>query len=105
LLYGARRALRLYREAEIEREREQTEVEARHAVRKLLASGDINGSAAKALRLYAGTDNGKWRTYTEVGRIMKMSKEGVRKTLLPSKIALTRVLGIKTPWRPVGDRA
>ena len=54
LPFGARRALRLYREAEHEREREQIEVEARHAVRKLLASGDINGDAAKALGLYAG---------------------------------------------------
>src|SRR6266852_1343056 len=40
LPYGARRALRLYCEAEDKRKREQIEVEARHAVRRLLASGD-----------------------------------------------------------------
>src|SRR5437667_5354003 len=54
LPYGARRALRLYREAEEKREREQIEVEARHAVRKLLASGDVNGKHANAFRPYSG---------------------------------------------------
>jgi hypothetical protein len=68
LLYGARKALRLYREAESMRRREQIEVAARHAARKLLASGDVNGTAAKALQLYAGVADKKWRTYSEVGR-------------------------------------
>lgn len=99
LPFGARRALRLYREAEKRREAEQIEVEARYAVRKLLASGVINANAAKALRLYAGTDNGKWRTYSEVGQLMKISKERVRKLLLPSKVALSLTLGDRVPWR------
>ena len=91
--------MRLYREAEKRREAEQIEVEARYAVRKLLASGVINGNAAKALRLYAGIDNGKWRTYSEVGQLMKISKEWVRKLLLPSKVALSLTLGDRVPWR------
>jgi hypothetical protein len=101
LPYGARRALRLYREAEKKREREQIEVEARHAVRKLLASGDINGKQAKALRLYAGVDDGKWRTYVEVGNAMQISKERVRQLLVLSKIALAPILGDRVPWGPV----
>src|SRR5258706_12637052 len=47
LPYGARRALRLYREAERKRRQEQVEVEARHAARKLLAGGGVNGAAAQ----------------------------------------------------------
>src|SRR5882724_2663279 len=78
LPYGARRALRLYREAERKRQQEQVEVEARHAARKLLAGGELNGKRAKALRLYAGVDDGEWRTYKEVGMTMHISKERVR---------------------------
>src|SRR5260370_42362395 len=103
LPYGARRALRLYRDAEKMRERERIQAEARHAVRKLLASGDINKKSAKALRLYAGIDNGKWRTYNQVGQVMKISKERVRQLLLPSKITLTRLLGDSIPWMPVTE--
>src|SRR6266404_2791148 len=40
LPFGARRALRLYREAEKQYEAERIQAEARFAVRKLLASGD-----------------------------------------------------------------
>jgi len=101
LPYGARRALRLYREAEDKREHEQIEVEARHAVRKLLASGDITGKRANAWRLYAGVDDGKWRTYKEVGERMKISKERVRQLLRPSKLTLARILGSGVPWGSV----
>jgi len=100
---GARRALRLYRAAESLRALEQRQVEARHAIRKLLARGDLNGRQGQALRLYAGIDDGKWRTYEQVGQIMKLSKEGVRKLLLPSKIELTVILGDKGPWKSIGQ--
>jgi len=94
---GARRALRLYREAEQKREREQLEVETRHAARMVLASGDIDGDAAEALRLYVGADDGKWRTYEQVGQRMKVSKEWIRKLLMPSKIILGHILGDRLP--------
>jgi hypothetical protein len=48
---GARRALRLYREAENKREREQVEVDARHAVGKLLAiEVDFSLTAERVVR-------------------------------------------------------
>jgi hypothetical protein len=98
---GARRALRLYSEAEREREREQIEVEARRAVRKLLASGDIKGKRAEALRLYAGLDGGRWRACIEVAKVMNTSKQNVHQLLLPPKLTLARLLGDNVPWRPV----
>ena len=101
LPYGARRALRLYREAEQKREREQIKVDTRHAARMLLASGDITGNEAEALRLYVGADDGKWHLYKEVGRRMKVSKEWVRKLLIPSKMKLARILGNNVPWQPL----
>jgi hypothetical protein len=58
LPFGARRALRVYREAEEQHEVELRKVAARFVARKLLASGDINGQQAKVLRLYAGVDSG-----------------------------------------------
>src|SRR6266404_2609256 len=73
----------------------------RSPVRKLLASGNVDGKHAKAQRLYAGVDNGKWRTFSEVGKVMHMSKERVRQLLRPSKVALARILGEGVPWRPV----
>lgn len=98
---GARRALRLYREADNKRMRKQMEADARYAARKLLASGYIKSDAAKALRLYAGIDDGKWRTYSEVGKLMKITKEWVRKLLLPAKISMAVDLGNRVPWKPL----
>ena|SRR5258708_15399829 len=98
LPYGARRALRFYREAENKRDREQIEVEARHAVRKLLASGDINGQRAEALRLYAGLDGGQWRTCVAVGKLMNVSKQYVHHLLLTPKETLAHILGGNVPW-------
>ena len=98
LPFGARRALRLFREAEEKHERERIQVEARHAARKLLASEEIDGKYAEALRFYAGVDNGQWRTYSDVGQLMHISKERVRQLLLPSKIVLARILDDKVPW-------
>lgn len=101
LPFGARRALRLYREAEKEFELELLQAHARLGIRKLLASGDVKGSHAKVLRLYAGIDRGRWRTYKEVGRLMRLTKERVRQLLEPSKNLLANVLGDKVPWKPV----
>ena len=101
---GARRALRLYREAEQKLELELTEARARFEIRKLLASGNIKGDHAKALRLYAGTNvsrGSRWRTYQEVGQLMHLSKERVRQLLKPSKIIIADKLADKVPWRPV----
>ena len=104
LPYGARRALRLYREAEKKCEIEQRQVQARFAVRKLLATGHVNGDYAKALRLYAGLDTGVWRTYEEVGGLMHRTKERVRQLLYPSKVILSEMLGGNLPWKPPSEK-
>lgn len=105
LPHGARRALRLYREAERKMQIERRETEARFAVRKLLASGDINGDCGIALRLYAGLDNGRWRTGAEVAKLMHVSKERVRQLLYPPKVILTETLGASAPWKPLRIKA
>jgi DNA-directed RNA polymerase sigma subunit (sigma70/sigma32) len=94
---GARRALRLYRKAEAERDLEHAQVEARLAARKLLATGDITGKRARALRLYTGIEDGKWRTYKEVGQVMGITSQAVSQLLLPSKIVLERILADRSP--------
>ncbi|HKP37578.1 MAG TPA: hypothetical protein VJT71_12040 [Pyrinomonadaceae bacterium] len=101
LPYGAKKALRLYREAEKQFEIESRQVQARFSIRTLLATGDIRGDYAKALRLYAGVDDGQWRTYEQVGTLMHLSKERVRQLLEPSKRLLANVLGDKIPWKPL----
>lgn len=98
---GARRALRIYREAEHLYELEQLQTNARFAIRKLLAAGDVTGDRKKALCLYAGLDTGRWRTYQEVGRLMQLSKERIRQLLHPSKVVLTKMLGGRVPWKPL----
>lgn len=97
---GARRALRLYREAERLFELEQLQTHARFAIRKFLAAGEVTGDREKVLRLYAGLDTGRWRTYQEVGRLMHLSKERVRQLLNPSKAVLTEMLDGNVPWKP-----
>ena len=104
LPYGARRALRMYREAEKKFEAECREAKARCAVRKLLARGDITGPRARALELYAGLDHGAWRTYAHVGKLMKISRERVRQLLYPSKVILTEMLNGDVPWSPFTTR-
>jgi hypothetical protein len=78
---GATRALRLYRDAERKLVIELRQANARFEIRKLLATGDIAGDQEKALRLYAGVDDGQWRNYAEVGRLMRISRERVRQLL------------------------
>lgn len=102
---GARRALRLYREAERLFELEQRQTGARFAIRKLIAAGEVDGDHEKALRLYAGLDTGGWRTYEEVARLMHVSKERVRQLLYPSKLILTQRLGGNVPWKPLAVKA
>lgn len=85
---GATRALRLYREAERKLAIELRQAKARFEIRKLLATGDIAGDRKKALRLYAGLDDGHWRTYAEVGRLMRISRERVRQLLYPYRALL-----------------
>jgi hypothetical protein len=99
LPYGARRALRLYREAEARRDRLKNQREIREAVLKLLASGQISEKSAEALRLYAGIEFVKWRTYEEVGKLMNLSRERVRQLLLPLKHTLNVELSCGVPWR------
>jgi hypothetical protein len=98
---GARRALRLYREAERKFEIEQTQIQTRFAVRKLLAAAEINGAHAKAFRLYTGLDRNILRTYAEVGKLMRISRERVRQLLYPSKVSLARMLDENIPWKPL----
>src|SRR5205085_12473256 len=52
LPFGLRRALQLYRDAERKRQLEQRQLQARFAIRKLLASEHVKGAYARALRLY-----------------------------------------------------
>lgn len=92
---GARRALRLYREAETLRELEKVETETRRAALNLLESEKIKGKRAEALRLYIGLDGGKRRTYKEVAALMNLSLERIRQLLLPFKAALASTSG----WR------
>src|SRR5438067_3046979 len=96
LPFGARRALRLYREAERQFLLEQGQVEAKFAVRKLLAAEAVTGRQARVLRLYVGLDKGDWRTYEEVGKIMNITKERVRQLLYPSRVLLAKMLGDMT---------
>jgi len=101
LPWGARRALRLYREAERKLEIERRQTQARFAIRKLLATQMIAGDYARALRLYAGLDTGAWRSYRQVARIMRISKERVRQLLYASKIIVTEMLHGDVPWPPL----
>jgi len=101
LPYGARRALRLYREAEHCHRSELIRREAQLEARKLLANGKIRGKAGEALRLYMGLDDGKWRTYREIGSILKVSGERVRQLLLPSKIELSEAPSGRARWGPL----
>lgn len=94
---GARRALRLYRDAERQLELELLQAHARFRIRTLLTTGDVTGKRARALRLYAGLDTGQWRTYEEVGRLMHVTKQRVHKLLKPSKIILSDSLGYNAP--------
>jgi DNA-directed RNA polymerase sigma subunit (sigma70/sigma32) len=71
---------------------EQIQGDARAASIDLLDSKKVRGNRAEALRLYAGVDSGKWRTYKEVGTRMKLCVERVRQLLLPSKLMLARTL-------------
>ena len=45
-----------------------------------------------------GLDNGKWRTYKEVGACLNVSIEWVRQLLLPAKVALRSILKDQVPW-------
>jgi hypothetical protein len=90
---GATRALRLYRDAERKLAIELCQANARFEIRKLLATGDIPGDQEKALRLYAGVDDGHWRNYAEVGRLMRISRERVRQLLYPYRAVLIETLG------------
>jgi len=102
---GARRALQLYREAEERYRSEQNQVAARLVVRRLLASEELKGKSAAAWRLYAGLDNGQWRSYQKVGHLMGLSKERVRQLLRPAKITLAQILGDNLPWKPLSSVA
>lgn len=101
LPFGARRALKLYREAESQFKRELLEAEARFEIRKLLATGGITGDYAKALRLYAAIDRGGFRTYDQVGKLMRLTKERIRQLLKPAKILLAEKLATGVPWKAV----
>jgi hypothetical protein len=90
---GATRALRLYRDAEHQLTIELRQANARFEIRKLLATGDLAADLEKALRLYAGLDDGHWRNYAEVGRLMRISRERVRQLLYPYRTVLTKTLG------------
>jgi DNA-binding transcriptional regulator YiaG len=98
LPFGARRALRVYREAE-ERARETRVLEdARIAAMTLLKGGKVERKQAEALRLYMAFGRSRLRTYKEIGTMMKISKERVRQLLLPTKVTLGATLSGHVPW-------
>ena len=102
---AARRALRSFREAERKFEIEQRQARARCAVRKLLASGDIKGERATALKLYAGVEGGRWLNGPQVAKFLGISRERVRQLLYPSKMILSEMLSGDVPWKPLSPKA
>jgi hypothetical protein len=98
---SALKAIRLHRKAEAQFEINQVKDQAREAARALLASGNVSAKAGQALRLYVGLDGNRWRTYQQIGKLMNLSRERVRKLLLPSKIVLEAELAGRVPWRRV----
>jgi DNA-directed RNA polymerase sigma subunit (sigma70/sigma32) len=98
---SALKAIRLHRKAEAQRETNQLKERAREAARAFLASGKVPARAGQALRLYVGLDGHQWRTYQQIAELMKVSREGVRRLLLPSKIVLEVELAGKVPWRRI----
>lgn len=95
---GARKALRLYRIEQAKQLQRSIEDDTRAAVNDLLSKGTVCGKYAEALRLYVGLDTHEWRTYEQVGKIMRLTKERVRQLLLPSKIILSVQLSGRVPW-------
>lgn len=87
---GARRALRLYREAARKFEIEQTHVEKRFSARRLLVTENLPLLQARALTLHLGLDRQIVRSYAEVGVMMRISRERVRQLLAPSNLILAR---------------
>ena len=85
LPYAARRALHSYQEIEKKRDIEHARVEARFQARKLLLTDQLTAAQAKALRLLVGDDT--WRTYDEVARLMRVSKQRVHQMLLVTREA------------------
>lgn len=94
---GVRRALRLYRLAEQQFQLDQFQAEVRFVIRKLLLMDEVSGLQATALRLYAGLDDGRWRTYAEVGRLMNVTKQRVHQLLQPSKARISQLMIDKRP--------
>ena len=89
---AARKALTLQRKAERQREAHASNAIVQAAISELLAKRIITGKQARVWKLYAGLDSrGRKRSYSEVGRIMKISKERVRQLLNPARPALTQI--------------
>lgn len=93
---GAKRALREYRRAEAKGEQNHRDEVELHTILELIGSRRITGDAREVLRLYAGIEFGKRRTYGEVGKLMNLSRERVRQLLLPAKMALTAKVASST---------
>jgi len=89
---AARRALKEYRYAESQRLLADVQIRIRKAAVELLVSKKVTGKHADALRLYVGLDDGKWHTYREIVAMLCVSREWVRKLLLPSKLGLAVLL-------------
>lgn len=101
---GARKALRTYRQAERQFQIDQLRSRARFVVQKLLLIEDLRRLEEKALRLLVGLDDGKWRSYAEVGQLMKVTKQRVHKLVAPYKTEISRLLNDEqlSPGR-IGD--
>lgn len=107
LPYGARTALRRFRKLEAIKENQILLAESRAAICELLKSNTVKPKFADVIRLYAGIDDGKCRSYREVGRLMNMSGERVRQILRDANVplAMSRPAGKVRPWCALSIRA
>ena len=104
LPFGARKALRIYRQAEKQFQIDQLQSRARFAVRKLLLIEDIRKLEEKALRLLVGLDDGQWRSYAEVGQRMNVTKQRVHRLVAPYSTTIFRLLNEDEPMpEPIAD--
>lgn len=97
---AAKRALRRYREEQAKNLHDQIRRDTQAAVLKLLATNEVRGRSAVALELYAGLDNGKWKTYRQVAELMDTTKQNVHRLLRPLKLILCSELSGRVPWAP-----
>lgn len=101
LASGARNALRKYRENERQTLLKQLEAETRAEVQEMIASNQVWGKKALALRLYVGLDGGERLTYQEIAELLHTTKQNVHQLIRPAKNLLHSKLSGRVPWAPL----